>query len=59
MANAKQRLNVPLDTMAGRYRADSRKANALRYRDVALEYWEDDMIGDESLLAVLKEIRGF
>lgn len=54
---AKQLLNVPLDTMAQRFRDNPTDYNASRYRDVAIEYWEDEMIGDDSLLAVLKEIR--
>lgn len=46
-----------LDTCAERFRANPNRGNALRYRDAALKYWEDDMIGDAFLLAVLNEIR--
>lgn len=53
----KQRLNLPLDTMAERFRERPTNKNAKLYREVALEYWEDEMIGDESLLQVLHEIR--
>lgn len=53
----KQRLNLSLDILQENFRVDPSNANARRYRDVALEYWEDEMIGDESLLAVLHEIR--
>lgn len=59
MKTRKQTLNLPLDTMAERYRGNPTTFNRDRYQDVALEYWADDMIGDQSLLAVLKEIRGF
>lgn len=57
MATAKQRLNLTLDTMQETFRADPSDTNAKRYRDVALEYWEDEMIGDDTLLGVLKQIR--
>lgn len=46
-----------LDMCADRFRANPNLGNAMCYRDAALEYWEDEMIGDESLLAVLHEIR--
>ena len=54
---AKQRLNLSLDTMSERFQKNPSHANAKLYRAVALEYWDDEMIGDETLLGVLHEIR--
>lgn len=54
---AEKRLSLSLDLIAETFLADPSRANAIRYRDVALEYWEDEMLGDESLLSVLKMIR--
>ena len=52
-----RRVNLSLDIMAETFRIDPSNINASRYRGVALEYWEDEMIGDESLLAILQEIK--
>jgi len=52
----KQRLKISLDTMAERFRENPSRY-AKTYRDLALEYWEDEMIGDASLLAILHEIK--
>ena len=55
----KQRLNLSLDMMNEIFVKDPSDSNAKRYRAVALEYWEDEMIGDETLLAVLHTIRNY
>jgi len=46
-----------LDVAQDNFRADPSNRNAVAYRDVALQYWEDEMIGDSTLLAALHEIR--
>jgi hypothetical protein len=48
---------ITLDEANEQFKANRSLANARQYRDVALQYWEDDMIGDETLLAILHEIR--
>ena len=53
----KQRLNVPLETLADTFHADPSWQNAKRYRAVALENWEDEIISDADLLVILHEIR--
>ncbi len=54
----RRRSNVSLDQIGDRFRENPTTYNAQLYRDVALEYWQDEMIGDCSLLAALHEIKG-
>jgi hypothetical protein len=46
-----------LDTLAEIFRNKPTPSTSAAYRDAALDYWTDEMIGDESLLQILKEIR--
>lgn len=39
------------------WRANCSHANFLRYKELALEYWFDEMISDGTLLAALHELR--
>lgn len=48
---------LTLDQMLEYFRDRPTPPKAIRLREVALGYWEDEMIGDESLLAILKEIK--
>lgn len=57
MSQAKQKLNITLDHARFRFEKSPTARNAATYRDLALDYWTDEMIGDESLLACLRVIR--
>jgi hypothetical protein len=56
-ARARLMRKSTLDVAQEKFRAAPNKQNAAAYRDIALSYWEDEMIGDDSLLAALHEIK--
>ena len=50
-------MKLTLDRAADRFRAAPTAANAKTYQQLALEYWYDEMIGDQSLIQILVEIK--
>lgn len=45
------------DSAQDRFRRNPNRVNGRSYREVVLEYWEDEMISDETLLVALHEIK--
>lgn len=48
---------MTLDQAIEAFREHPTPATSAALRDTALDYWTDEMIGDETLLAVLRELR--
>ncbi|MCK1543287.1 hypothetical protein IVB12_15330 [Bradyrhizobium sp. 179] len=48
---------MTFDRAQEEFRAKPSARTSAVYRDTALDYWTDEMIGDETLLAALREIR--